>query len=79
MNGIIPVQIAAMVHRSERDLDRYQQNPLATGALVSARPLRISFGPITALTATLRNRLSRREAEPLAHQPVSKNRQASMS
>ena len=79
MNGIIPVAIAVMVHRSERDLDQYQQNPLAARAMVAARQPRIRFGPIATLTATLRNRLSWREAEPVTHPRIGERRQASMS
>jgi hypothetical protein len=79
MNGIIPVQTATLVQRSERDLEQDQQNPLAAGALVASRTPHVSFGPITGLTTALRNRLSRHEAEPLATPHIGENRQASIS
>jgi hypothetical protein len=79
MNGIIPVQIATMVQRSERDLEQHQQNPATTGAWVVARTPHVSSGPVTALTTALRNRLTWREAEPVTQPRIENNRQASIS
>ena len=78
MNDTNLIALAYMLNHRDRVMGQYRQNPLSTRELYAVTP-RARFGSIAALTTALRNRLSRREAEPVATQCIGDNRQASMS
>lgn len=75
MNDTNLIALAYMLNHRDRVMGQYRQNPLSTREMYAVKQPRARFG----LTTALRNRLSRREAEPVAHQCVGNNRQASMS
>ena len=79
MNDTNLIALAYMLNHRERVKGQYRQSPLSTRELYATKAPRSRLALIATLIATLRNRLFRREAEPVAHQCVGNNRQASMS